>query len=94
MAKKRATKKAVATPKVTTKVEGGMVTVSMGIKISANYNSESFDVGATLPIRPGESENEALERTRAIVTDFFSDNHGTTLDNLDGVIRDRKRGRG
>ena len=93
MAKKRTTK-AVATPKVTTKVDGGTVTVLMGIKISANYNSESFDVGATLPIKPGESEDKALERTQGVVKTFFSEKHKGILDGLDGVIRDRKRGRG
>lgn len=93
MATKRSPAEKKAKPKVTTRVEGGNVTVSMGVRISANYNSESFDVGATLPIQPGEAENDALERTRKVVVVFFTENQTDILNTLDAVIKERKRGR-
>lgn len=83
MAKKQQTDSAL--------VEGGSVQVSTGVKFSANYQSQNFDVGVRLPIKGGESAEDALERARGIVNSFFRSAQEEQLDLLDGVIRSRGR---
>lgn len=73
-------------------VASGKVTVSTGVKFSANFQSQNFDVGVELDIQEGETAEDALERARGVVNGFFRESQTEQLDMLDGVIRSRGRG--
>lgn len=71
---------------------GGLITVGMGIRVSANYNSENFDISVTLPLRDGATPEEQLIDLKQRVGAFFEENVHSALNDLDQVIRSRKRG--
>lgn len=55
----------MAPKKSTASVAGGMVSVGLGIRMSADFQSAAYDVGLSLPINEGESVEEALSRVHA-----------------------------
>ena len=73
--------------------EGGTVSVHVGLKLVANYQSEDFNVGATLPIQENETVMEAFDRTEKLVSGFFEETHNRVFDDLTNIIGDRKKGR-
>jgi len=79
--------------KVKADAEGGTVTVSKGITFTANFNSQRYDVGVTVPIPEGQTPDAMLEAVQAAVDVFFQDNAGKELDTIDRLIQERKRGK-
>lgn len=89
MAKKRKMKKTV---KKTTSVDdaGGTASCHLGIKLGASYSSADFNVGATVPIQPGESAEEASDRVNAIVEGVVNEKADDAIDNLWKKIQKHK----
>ena len=57
------------TPNLTPPVHGGSVTVAEAMTLNiGNYQSYKVDVGATFPVRPGETVEAAYARAAAFVT--------------------------
>jgi len=93
MAKQRRVAKAAGAPaKKAAAPSGGTVSISVGLKLSANYNSEDFNVGATIPLG-GDSVSDKLAEAKACVMAFFTTEVDPVFDHLDGIIQKRKRGR-
>jgi len=89
-----AVKKKRVSPKVTKAVvEGGTVTVGMGVRLSANFNSLNFDIGATLPLKPGEAPEKGLERVKSLVHGFFTGQAGEEVAYLQQFTDDIKKGK-
>ena len=91
MAKERKKKKKRSQPTVTEDMNGVSVHVSVGAKCSVDYSSLDFNLGATTNVLPGESVEEALERTREQVIAFFTEHEEATYDVLHETVDRRKR---
>lgn len=68
------------------KVEGGEASVFMSIKLSKDYNSFDFGCGLTLPIQPGEKEEDALKRVDSVVAGFHQLQGGRRLAEMSQVV--------
>lgn len=81
MAKKRKTKKTVTK---TVDNAGGTVSCYLGFKISTKYAAKVADmnVGATLPIQPGETEKQASNRCVDFVESILDERAEGTIDKL------------
>lgn len=53
-------------------VSGGMATVHVGMKLSANYQTTDVQIGLTLPLEPGEGTQAALTRVHREVDKYFA----------------------
>lgn len=79
-------------PKKTSSVSvvDGKVTVNLGIRMSADFQSASYDLGLTLPIMEGETPEEAMERVAATASNYFSESSDVqmaTLASNIGIIK-------
>lgn len=52
-------------------VSGGMATIHIGMKLSANYQTTDIQVGLSLPVIPNESADAALTRVHREVDAYF-----------------------
>lgn len=94
MAKKRKTvKKSMKSPKpvVSKQVGEGKVSVTMGVTVSHNYQSQKFEAGITIPCTPGK-EGNALEEALLKCNSFWTDHNNTVLVNLaDDCLAQKER---
>lgn len=74
-------------------VEGGTVTIGMGVRLSANYNSLNFDISASLPLLPGEQAVKGLKRVEDTVKAFFIQEAPEQTNFLQEFIDSIKKGR-
>ena len=73
-----------------TKIEGGSVSIGMGIKFSSNYNSTDFNMQITLPIQPGETPADAATRVHDLAAGVFNEKAQPALNLLSTHITQRK----
>lgn len=69
----------------------GKVWITTGIRVSQNYNSESFEVGLELPIGDGETPVKAMKGVLDKLNRFFKDKAGLQMDMLDNVIQTKRK---
>lgn len=82
--------------KVVKKVDGGSVIVTLGVTVSANYQSQKYEVGLSCPIPPGKTSQDALEQVAKETENFFDKTVAPTIDKLaDHVqaVADRRKKR-
>lgn len=80
-------------PKKTSSVSvvDGKVTVNLGIRMSADFQSASYDLGLTLPIMDGETPEAAMQRVTETAVNHFSDASEDVMSDLAGVISTHKQ---
>lgn len=71
-------------------VAGGTVSVTRGIKLSSNYQSGNFEITANLPIKPGETPEDAIERTDKVVASCFREDCPGAMDEMYAMIEGQK----
>lgn len=81
----------MAPKKTTVSVVDGKVTVNLGIRMSADFQSASYDLGLTLPIMEGEAPEEAMRRVSETAVIYFTDASEDVMSDLAGVISSNKQ---
>lgn len=92
-AKKKVTKK--VTKKAAT-IDGGSVSVTLGVTVSANYQSQKYEVGLSRPIPSGSTPEKALAWVGKEVEAFFDETVAPVIDKLADHVKavgDRRKSR-
>lgn len=76
-------------PKKTSSVSvvDGKVTVNLGIRMSADFQSASFDVGLTLPLEEGESPDDGLSRVSSTLMTFLDEQGPAAMNDMADHIK-------
>lgn len=75
--------------KVVKKTAEGKVFVSMGLKLSANFQTGDMNIGMEQQVLPGETTEQAMQRVFDQVQSFFIGKREPVMEELHGFAREK-----